>query len=130
MMTTMSISTLITLLSIGVTTVSAGCYSRGDTWPDKGTARWHAERACRGFDGHGGAFSGTFAPFETKRACVGLTSTIKVNFDVQNKDSGTRELSDDECVLRLHNEINACEHGGESQIGDWWYRADPNNGLC
>ncbi|KAH7130677.1 hypothetical protein B0J11DRAFT_613259 [Dendryphion nanum] len=130
MKTTMSISTLVALLSIGVSTVSAGCFSGGDTWPDKANARWHAERACRGFDGHGGAFSGNFAPFETKTACVGLSSTIKFNMAVQNLNSQTRDVSDDECVLRLHNEINGCDRGGESQIGDWFFRSDPNNGNC
>ncbi|KAH8716905.1 hypothetical protein GQ44DRAFT_775850 [Phaeosphaeriaceae sp. PMI808] len=131
MKNSISLSALVALLSISIDTVSAGCFSGGDTFPDKGNARYHAERACRGYDGHGGAFSGTFGGGERKWACVQLSSTIKMDFSIQNLNNrAALDLGDDDCVLRLHNEINGCDHGGDSTISGWNFVVDPNNGNC
>lgn len=62
MKTTITLTTLVALLGVGIDTVSAGCYTSGDVWQDRDAARQHVENACRGYDGHQGAFQGKFAP--------------------------------------------------------------------
>lgn len=105
------------LLCALISTASAGCFSGGDSWQDKGAARQHAENACRG-----GAFAGTFAPGETKRACVQHSGTQRLDFVVQNQNNNAAiDLKDDDCVLRLQNEINECDKGGSSVISGWLF---------
>ncbi|RYP45938.1 hypothetical protein DL768_007783 [Monosporascus sp. mg162] len=131
MKTTTVLATLFTLLGAGIDSVSAGCFGDGEIWQDKGAARWHVERACRGYDGNQGAFQGSFAPGQAKSACVQHSGTQKFEFFVQNLNPGASfDLADADCVWRLQNEINGCDRGGQSDISGWRFRADPNAGHC
>jgi hypothetical protein len=120
---TITLATVFALLGVGIDSVSAGCYTSGDTWQDPAAARWHVERACRGFDGNQGAFQGEFRPGEAKYACIQHSGTQKLEFSVQNLNTGASfDLNDADCVLRLQNEINGCSHGGQSDIAGWRFR--------
>ena len=121
--TTTAIATVFALLGVGIDSVSADCYTSGAFWPDQGAARFHAERACRGYDGNQGAFQGEFRPGEVKYACIQYSGTSKFEFSVQNLNTGASfDLGDDDCVLRLENEINGCGRGGESDVAGWRFR--------
>ncbi|KAH7159194.1 hypothetical protein DER46DRAFT_663172 [Fusarium sp. MPI-SDFR-AT-0072] len=39
----------------------------------------------------------------------------------------TLDLDNNDCYTRLKNEIYGCDHGGESTISKWRFRADPGN---
>ncbi|KAB5559521.1 hypothetical protein GE09DRAFT_1220202 [Coniochaeta sp. 2T2.1] len=122
-MKTTAISTILALLATGTTTANAGCYTSGDSWQDRGNARYHVERACKGYDGHQGAFQGVYAPGEAKSACVQGTGTLKYDFVVQNLNTGASfDLADADCVWRLENEINGCAQGGQSDVAGWRFR--------
>jgi hypothetical protein len=122
--------TLVALFGlVGINNVLAGCYkpsSSSDSWDDyqRSDARWHSERACRGYDGNRGVFQGTFLPGEARYACVNGGDNIKFEFMVQNLNRYTAfDLGDDDCVLRLHNEINGCgQWGGQSEVSGWFFR--------
>ena len=123
MKATSTLATLLVLLGATITPAAANCYTSGDVWQDKAAARWHVNRACRGYDGHGGAFTGNFAPGEAKSLCVQHSNTQKYNFYVQNLNTGQGfDLKDDDCALRLENEINGCDRGGDSTIAGWRFR--------
>lgn len=123
MKTTIAVATILTLLGVGIDSVSAGCYTSGETWQDTGAARYHAERACRGYDGKQGAFQGVFRAGEAKRACIQHSGTQKFEFMVQNLNNGASfDLGDADCVLRLQNEINGCARGGQSDVSGWRFR--------
>ncbi|KAF2108186.1 hypothetical protein BDV96DRAFT_284451 [Lophiotrema nucula] len=113
----MHLPTLLTLLP---TLAHAGCYKGGiTTWgPDQQRARDIASSICNA------AFvSGTFASMQTKYHCGALDGpNKKVEFEVQWKGHGTLTLNDADCSLRLVNEINGCEFGGESTVYDWYFR--------
>ncbi|KAG9663985.1 hypothetical protein KCV03_g10276, partial [Aureobasidium melanogenum] len=131
MKTTTILTTLAVILGANIEGVVADCFGGGDVFQDKGNAKWHVGRACRGYDGNQGAFQGTFAPGEAKYACVQGTNTQKYEITVQNLNTGAAfDLGDGDCVLRLENEINGCDRGGESTVSDWRFRVDPNNGIC
>jgi hypothetical protein len=122
MKTTIPLSTLITLLSIS-TTVFATCYSKGDSFPDKELAKWHAQRACEGYDGNAGAFQGNYNPGQVKYACIQVSTTIKLELSVQNLNNrDSFDLRDADCTWRLQDEINGCFRGGESSISGWFFR--------
>ncbi|KAF2839476.1 hypothetical protein M501DRAFT_1057744 [Patellaria atrata CBS 101060] len=131
MKTTTVLTTLFALLAAGIDSASASCFTSGEVWQDKGDARYHANRAYRRFDGNQGAFQGFFAPGEAKRAYIQHSNTQKLEFFVQNLniDAGF-DLGDGDYALRLENEINGCDRGGQSDIAGWRFRADPNNGIC
>ncbi|KAJ3522240.1 hypothetical protein NM208_g12942 [Fusarium decemcellulare] len=130
MKTAITFSSIFAFISLSLSPVSAECFGSGDVWQDKGIAREHVVRACKGFDGQQGAFQGTFDGSSTKSACVQHSPTQKLLFSVSRLASGPADLNDDECVLRLQNEINGCDRGGSSVIGDFSYTADPENGIC
>ncbi|KAF9760873.1 hypothetical protein IL306_004082 [Fusarium sp. DS 682] len=117
-----SITLLCAFISLSLKPVSAGCFSGGDEWQDRAAARQHVVNACKGFSGNTGAFQGTFAPGEAKHACVQHSPTQELDFTVQTKNTNAAiDLGDDDCVLRLQNEINSCAHGGSSVISDWLF---------
>lgn len=123
MKTTTILTTLAVVLGASIDSVAATCFGSGDVFQDKGNARWHVGRACRGYDGNQGAFQGTFAPGEAKYACVQGTNTQKYEITVQNLNTGAAfDLGDGDCVLRLENEINGCDRGGESTVSGWRFR--------
>ncbi|KAI1334271.1 hypothetical protein F5Y15DRAFT_421014 [Xylariaceae sp. FL0016] len=124
MKTFSAVATLIAFF--GVNSVYAGCYSGGDAWQDAGAARSQAQSACET-----GAFSGHFAAGESKSACFQLTGTQRVDFVVQNLNTGSGyDLAHADCTLRLQNEINGCSFGGESDVSGWHFKSDPSNGVC
>src|SRR5262245_28208213 len=123
MKVTTVLATLFALLGTSVDSVSAGCYTSGELWQDQGAARWHAERACKGWDGNQGAFQGWFAPGEAKSACIQHSGNQKFEFFVQNLNTAAGfDLGDADCTLRLHNEISGCGRGGQSDHAGWRFR--------
>lgn len=123
MKTATILTTLAVVLGASTDGVAATCYRSGDVFQDKGNARWHVGRACRGYDGNQGAFQGTFARGEAKYACVQGTNTQKYEITVQNLNNDAAfDLGDADCVLRLENEINGCDRGGESVVAGWRFR--------
>ncbi|KAK3996565.1 hypothetical protein QBC44DRAFT_402095 [Cladorrhinum sp. PSN332] len=131
MKTTAIFSSLVALLGVSPVAVMAGCYTGGDDWQDRGAARWHIERACKGYDGKQGAFQGFFNPGQAKSACIQHSGTQKFDLFVQNLNTGAGfDLGDNDCVLRLQNIVNGCAKGGQDDISGWRFRADPNNGVC
>jgi hypothetical protein len=55
MKTAAVLTTIAVILGASVDGVAAGCFG-GDYFQDKGNARWHVGRACRGYDNRQGAF--------------------------------------------------------------------------
>ncbi|KAL9562926.1 hypothetical protein ACKAV7_012943 [Fusarium commune] len=45
----------------------------------------------------------------------------------ENQWDQTLDLDNNDCYTRLKNEIYGCDHGGESTISKWRFRADPGN---
>ncbi|KAK9778465.1 putative Lipoprotein [Seiridium cardinale] len=112
-----------TVLLALISTVWAGCYGSGDIFQDKANARYHAQRACEGYDGNAGAFQGFFSAGQAKSVCVQGTTTQKYDMSVQNLNTGAGfDLADGDCTLRLHNEINGCDRGGQSDVSGWRFR--------
>ncbi|EXK49724.1 hypothetical protein FOXG_01363 [Fusarium oxysporum f. sp. lycopersici 4287] len=122
---------VIAFISLSINTVSARCFWTGAKWQDRAAARQHVVNACKGHSGYLGAFQGTFAAGEAAHTCVQHSPTQKLEFMVQNLNIyHAFDLADDECVLRLQNEINSYARGGSSMISGWVFRADPSNGIC
>ncbi|KAF4460986.1 hypothetical protein FALBO_12222 [Fusarium albosuccineum] len=127
LLTTAAIVSLLGLASFA----SATWFGSGEHWQDKAKARWHVERACKGYDGNAGKFQGVFKPGETRSLCVQHSGTQKLDFIIKNENQGASiDLGDDDCVLRLQNEINGCNEGGWNRVSGWYFSSDPNNGLC
>ncbi|KAM0433475.1 hypothetical protein ACHAPT_004355 [Fusarium lateritium] len=122
-MKTTALVTIFALLGASVDTVSAACYSTGEKWQDAGRARWHVERACKGYNDNRGRFQGYFAPGEYRSVCVQHSGTQKFEFQVgnNNKNAGFY-LGDGDCVLRLQNLINGCSRGGRGSVHGWFFR--------
>jgi hypothetical protein len=118
MKTTTVLVTLIAVLGAGIDSVSATCFSGKpwrEFWEDRELARMLAERECRQ-----GAFQGVYAPGQVKSICLPYTTRMSVTFSVQNLNTvASLDLADDECVLRLHNEINLCDRGGQTDVSGW-----------
>ncbi|KAF4969165.1 hypothetical protein FSARC_3541 [Fusarium sarcochroum] len=131
MKTFVTFVTLSAFIGVYINPASAECFGSGDEWQDREAARQHVVNACRGYDGNTGAFQGVFAPEEYKRACVQHSPTQRLDFTIRNTNTNDAiDLGDDDCVLRLQNEINGCSRGGSSVVSGWLFTADPNNGLC
>jgi hypothetical protein len=99
----------------------AGCYSGGQTWIDdcnRNAFRGAVRDLCQN------ALSGYFnAPGYTKTACANSPCNgIRADFAVAWRGNGGYTLAAGDCELRLNNEINGCEHGGESTISDWFFK--------
>ncbi|KAI0198063.1 hypothetical protein F4808DRAFT_267377 [Astrocystis sublimbata] len=105
--------------------VYAGCYSGGESWgAEKGLAEQAVDGLCTIFTGDG------FTAGQTKAACAPLSGDKKADFQVHWGGEGSQGLSYEECVLRLKNEINGCEHGGSTETNQWTFTSDPNAGTC
>lgn len=114
----MQLHTFIAFLLPILGTVQAGCYSGGASWDnEKGRATATVSAVC-----YGHIIGGFFNEGQTKYYCVQLTDNKKGEFWVGWKGRGGLTLNDDDCVLRLTNEIGGCSHGGESTIADWYFR--------
>ncbi|KAK7187150.1 secreted protein [Paraphaeosphaeria sporulosa] len=107
--------------------MKAVCYSADAPW-------WGSfqDAANAAVDQHcnSGGVSGYFAQGQTKYFCIQHSALQKSEFWVQWKGKGGLTLDDNDCKLRLKNEINGCKWGGESTIADWYFRSDPNIGTC
>ncbi|KAI0390464.1 hypothetical protein F5Y17DRAFT_461726 [Xylariaceae sp. FL0594] len=119
------------VISTLLATAYAGCFGGGEAFQDKATSRWHVQRACEGYDGQQGVFQGWFGPGAAKTVCVQVTGTQKIDMLVQNLNTGAGfDLGDADCTYRLQNEINGCDHGGQSDVSGWRFKVDPNSGIC
>jgi hypothetical protein len=121
--TTALITLVAALLSTGTAPVSARCFRSGMKYASKDLARFHATRACQGFDGHRGAFQGHFAPGEVKSACVPYAPEQRLKMSVRNLNSREGfDLHDHDCAFRLSAEINNCDRGSEIDVAGWRFR--------
>ncbi|KAM0190112.1 hypothetical protein ACHAPA_010922 [Fusarium lateritium] len=128
----LSLSSLMVLLGTTATMVSAKCYGEGlngdINWGGRdgqAAARTATEYACRDNNGN---FKGHFNPGEEKVYCVPFGSSTSFVFKVKNLNTNQGfDLNDDDCALRLQNEINGCNEGGQSTFSGWWFSSDPQN---
>ena len=97
----------------------AGCYTSGDSWDaERGYAEQAVGELCN--SGTKGGFTETsFTSGQTKAICRSLKSGKKADFSIHWGGAGTIDLADFDCDLRLKNEINGCQHGGDSTTADW-----------
>ena len=98
-----------------ITLEKRGCFSGGNFWDvnlDK--ALGLAKRACQ----NGIAGSWPEGPKQRSR-CYKLDDATKVNFHVKKIVDGAQSLSLDDCVDKLHHEINTCEHGGSTSYSSF-----------
>jgi hypothetical protein len=120
-MTVTYLVALIAVLGAGLPMASAGCFTSGDYWSDKDNARYHAERACLGYDGQSGAFQGWFAPYEEKWVCVSGPGNQRFDFRIKNENYNEGfDLDDFDCRDKLWNEIS-CNQGGRSTVSGWTF---------
>jgi hypothetical protein len=77
----------------------AGCYNSGQAWAT---------------DGNKNAFHGA-----VRDLCRG---TLSGWFDAPGKVPRCATLAASDCELRLTNEINGCNYGGESTVSDWFFK--------
>ena len=113
----MQLSTLFAILAPVISTAQAGCYSGDDTWaPDQVQANNALGDLCN-------SLSGSFSGGQSKYQCLDAGSANKkLEFWVTNTAGNSLSLNHDDCVLRLSNEINGCEHGGDTTTAGWDFR--------
>ncbi|KAL5617954.1 hypothetical protein FOVSG1_000176 [Fusarium oxysporum f. sp. vasinfectum] len=103
------LSFIVTFIGLCINPVSAYCFWTGAKWQNRAAARQYIVNACKGYDGYLGAFQSTFTAGEAAHTCVQHSPTQKLEFMVQKLDIyNALDVDDDECVLRLQNEINSC----------------------
>jgi hypothetical protein len=115
----MQLTTVLTVLITTLTPFSAAtCYKSGTKWGDnRPSASDAAGRFCDS------TIAGNFGARQVKQVCVNNDGkTGKFLLAVRNDANTNAFVSDEECTFRLTNEINACEQGGESTIGNFFYR--------
>jgi hypothetical protein len=120
--TTALITLVAALMSAGISPVAAGCYPAGHWFNEKNDPKHHARRACEGYDGNRGALQGTFAPGETKSACV---ESNWGHYVISVKNLNTRDaidLADGDCTHRLWEVVDKCAFGGELDVAGWRFR--------
>jgi hypothetical protein len=122
----MQLFTLLAILTPALATVRGmalsrrGCYSGGLSWymKKKAAASAAVDGLCHGGDG---GVSGYFAQGQSKTGCVNLSGDSHANFEVAWYGHGGLTLNDNDCKVRLKNEINACEFGGGNTAYDWFF---------
>lgn len=98
---------------------AAKCFTGGQQWMnenDKNRARGAATDLCWTYN-----LAGWFENRQTKRHCAYVSNNIKVDFTVQWLGAGGHTLNAEDCVKRLHDEINNCFYGGYSTVADWYF---------
>jgi hypothetical protein len=70
MKTSATLIIIFTILGASIDGISAGCFS-DELWQDKAVARYHVERACRGYNGKQGVSRARLPP-ESERLPVDL----------------------------------------------------------
>lgn len=106
-------------LSALISGAFAGCYSGGQTYQDKDDASMAAKLACES------ELSNDFGPeyeFNWVKSACANTLNGKINFVVTHVDPGNVYLSPADCHKNLQREIYGCDHGGESDYGDFAYK--------
>ena len=113
----MQLFTLLVVLAPAIATVQATCYKSGDYWaPDQVQANNDLGGVCN-------EVSGDFTGNQVKYACRNAGSANKKHeYWVKNNGAGNAWASHDECILRLSNEINGCDRGGDSNAGSFNFR--------
>lgn len=97
----------------------AGCYSDGTEYNNKDEASSAAKVACEN------GLSGDFGPeneFNSQKSACANTLNGKIDFIVTHIDPGNVYLSSADCHKNLQREIYGCDHGGESNYGDFAYK--------
>lgn len=95
----------------------------GIDFPSKDEAKWHVWCACEGYDGNRRALQGTYAPGETKSACVSTKSNDHLIIAVRNLNPRDAiDLADHDCTLRLSEIIDKCYFGGEFDVASWFFQ--------
>lgn len=93
MKSTTLLASLASLLTLGISSISAECYSDGVSWPNREEARNFVQDACYG---NGGMFTGQFAPRQMK-SMRPRSGSIGLVFDVQNQNTEEGfDLGDDD----------------------------------
>jgi hypothetical protein len=114
----MKLSTSLVILT-SVTGTMAGCYSGGQTYATDG-CREAFRGAIRDLCNNG-ALSGYFSQGATKYACANCPwAGIRVDLAVGWRGQGGLTIRTQDCIDRLTAEANACDHGGESIVADWF----------
>jgi hypothetical protein len=113
---------ILAAMAIGIDSVSAtNCFSSGADFANRDTAKYHAKRACEGYDGKAGAFQGYFNPSATKSACVNVAGG-HIYMEVTNQNTGAGfNLGDSDCTKQLWERIDACAKGGISDVAGWHF---------
>ncbi|KAK0634304.1 hypothetical protein B0T17DRAFT_611343 [Bombardia bombarda] len=118
-------------LASSISGVAAECWAGPPVWDVPSTpnrARSDIIRACMGYDGHGGAFSGGFVPGEMKYACIQTGPDRKIELRVQNQNVNFGyDLDDIDCVYNLFEEVRNCAQGGHHE---GFLCASPAYGNC
>jgi hypothetical protein len=90
--------------------------------------RYHARRACQGYDGKQGAFQGYFKPLQRKTACVNV-GIAHIDMEVGNLNpSAGFDLNDNDCYKEMLNIIESCSapfalsSGGRFDVAGWTFR--------
>ena len=124
----MKTAIIATILSIVTLAVADNCYDDGaKAWTSD--IRYHAKRACEGYDNQRGAFQGTFTANEDKKGCVNLTPDLKLEMWVTNQNKGqTIDLKDTDCTKEFNGLMDECNwgngwsYGGAKVIAGWRFR--------
>lgn len=92
-----------------------------------GGMKYHATRACKGYDGIKGKFQGTFNGQQRVKVCVN-NGVGKINMEVGNLQNNARDIKDADCEKELHKVIDDCKSlggmsfGGRFDRGGWTFR--------
>jgi hypothetical protein len=119
MKATSILAAIASILSFGIDSASAKCFTSGAKWPNREEARSFVYDACHK---NGGMFTGNYAPLQLKSMCP-RSGGLGVEFVVQNQNREVGfDLGDDDCSSKLNGEIFNCEHGGEIVVAGWYFR--------
>lgn len=134
-----SLVAAIGLLSAALSTAHAlGCYSRGPTWND-----WNKDDQNPGLDSIADRICARVASTNADRpyidyqaggaeiACFGSWFfKYSIAIVVRNNRQAPLRLTFDECLTAVKTEMGGCSHGSEQNHAGFWYRLDPNDGIC
>jgi hypothetical protein len=118
----MQLHNLLIIMASVLGTVQAGCYTSGESWGSAQAAAWDA--AAEVCDT---TVAGDFSSRQMKEACRNIGPNKFAIFQVQWGGGGNNFISDPDCTFRLRNEIGGCGQGGQSTIGNWFFRYDMNS---
>ena len=105
-------STLIVLLPLAATVVSATCYKGGVTG-DKGVANDNFDTVCSSIMGY-------FYKTQHRDACVYKAGQdVSWYFSIERSADTGDTLTHDVCKNGLKTEVEGCDHGGRNKDGDW-----------